>query len=70
VAVIEVNIDAKFIKDRVKLSRTDKKYGAKTIAKEEKSCVVYGMPEEAVKLDAADRVLSLESIAPYVLGIQ
>jgi two-component system chemotaxis response regulator CheB len=44
--------------------------GAKTIAQDEKSCVVYGMPKEAVKLDAADRVLSLESIAPYILGIQ
>ena len=41
--------------------------GAKTVAQDEKSCVVFGMPKEAIKLGAADKVLSLESIAPYVL---
>lgn len=43
-----------------------KEAGAKTIAQDEKSCVVFGMPKEAIKLGAADRVLPLESIAGYV----
>ena len=41
--------------------------GAPTIAQDEKSCVVFGMPNEAIKLGAVDRVLSLESIAGTVL---
>jgi two-component system chemotaxis response regulator CheB len=37
--------------------------GALTAAQDEKSCVVYGMPREAVLRNAVDRVLSLEQIA-------
>ena len=37
--------------------------GARTIAQDEESCVVYGMPKEAVKLGAVDRSLPLERIA-------
>ncbi len=37
--------------------------GASTIAQDEKTCVVFGMPHEAIKRGAADRVLPLESIA-------
>jgi len=44
-----------------------KEAGASTIAQDEASCVVFGMPNEAIKRGAADRVLSLESIAPAVL---
>ncbi|MCF6242481.1 MAG: chemotaxis response regulator protein-glutamate methylesterase [Bacteroidales bacterium] len=44
-----------------------KEAGAKTIAQDEKSCVVYGMPKEAVKLNAADYVLPLEKIASQTL---
>lgn len=44
-----------------------KEAGAVTIAQDEQSCVVYGMPKEAVKLGAADRVLSLEHIAGNVV---
>jgi two-component system chemotaxis response regulator CheB len=39
-----------------------KEAGAKTIAQDEKSCVVFGMPKEAIKLGAANQVLSLEDI--------
>jgi two-component system chemotaxis response regulator CheB len=39
-----------------------KNAGAATIAQDETSCVVYGMPREAVKLGAAQRVLSLDAI--------
>ena len=40
-----------------------KKSGAKTIAQDEKSCVVFGMPREAIKLGGVDKVVSLEDIA-------
>jgi two-component system chemotaxis response regulator CheB len=41
-----------------------KQAGALTIAQDEASCVVYGMPREAVLLNAASRVLPLGEIAP------
>lgn len=41
--------------------------GAPTIAQDEKTSVVWGMPGEAVKLGAADHVLSLEKIAETIL---
>lgn len=44
-----------------------KEAGAKTIAQDEESCVVFGMPAEAVKRGAVDRVLPLNSIAQEVL---
>lgn len=37
--------------------------GAKTITQNEASCVVFGMPKEAIKLGAAQKVLSLQAIA-------
>lgn len=36
--------------------------GARTIAQDEHTCVVFGMPKEAIKLGAADRVLPLGAI--------
>lgn len=36
--------------------------GASTIAQDEASCVVFGMPKEAIKLGAADQVMALEQI--------
>ncbi len=44
-----------------------KEAGAKTIAQDEKSCVVYGMPKEAVKLNVVDHILPLDKIASQVL---
>jgi two-component system chemotaxis response regulator CheB len=44
-----------------------KNAGAKTIAQDEKSCVVFGMPKEAIKLGAADDVVSLPGIAEAAL---
>lgn len=44
-----------------------KKAGAKTIAQDEASCVVFGMPKEAIKLGAADKVLPIEQIAPEIV---
>ena len=39
-----------------------KQSGGYTIAQDEASCVVYGMPKEAVKLGAAQKVVSLNSL--------
>jgi two-component system chemotaxis response regulator CheB len=44
-----------------------KNMGAGTIAQDEKSCVVFGMPKEAIKLGAADKVLPLEKIASEII---
>ncbi|MCC7284343.1 MAG: chemotaxis response regulator protein-glutamate methylesterase [Acetobacteraceae bacterium] len=41
--------------------------GARTIAQDEETCVVYGMPKEAVKLGAVDRILPLQHIAGAIL---
>ncbi len=43
-----------------------KEAGALTIAQDEKSCIVFGMPKEAIKLNAVDKILPLESIAAVV----
>jgi two-component system, chemotaxis family, protein-glutamate methylesterase/glutaminase len=42
--------------------------GARTLAQDEASCVVFGMPKEAIKLDAADRVLPLQDIPREIMG--
>jgi two-component system chemotaxis response regulator CheB len=44
-----------------------KQRGASTIAQDEESCVVFGMPKEAIKLGAADRIASLHEI-PGCIG--
>ncbi|MDY7029789.1 MAG: chemotaxis response regulator protein-glutamate methylesterase [Spirochaetota bacterium] len=44
-----------------------KQTGAYTIAQDEKSCVVFGMPKEAIKRGGVDDVVSLERIAIRVL---
>lgn len=43
-----------------------KEAGAKTVAQDEKSCVVFGMPKEAIKLNAADKILPLDQIAGFI----
>jgi len=42
------------------------KAGAETIAQDEKSCVVYGMPKEAVKLGAVSHIHPLQEIAGII----
>ncbi len=44
-----------------------KEAGALTIAQNEETCVVYGMPREAVKMGAADKILGLPDIPGAVL---
>ncbi|MDP2688752.1 MAG: chemotaxis protein CheB, partial [Deltaproteobacteria bacterium] len=41
--------------------------GAYNIAQDERTCVVFGMPKEAVKAGAVDEVLPLEDIAEAAL---
>ena len=44
-----------------------KQAGAQTIAQDEKSCVIFGMPKEAIKLGAVDKVESLRNMAKTAL---
>jgi two-component system chemotaxis response regulator CheB len=43
--------------------------GAATIAQDEDSCVVFGMPKEAIKIGAAMQVAPLRRIAQAILGV-
>ena len=44
-----------------------KKMGAATIAQDEKTCVVFGMPKEAIKLNAVDYVLPIDQITSQIV---
>lgn len=41
--------------------------GARTLAQDEKSCIVFGMPKEAIKLGAAEQVVPLSNMSNAVL---
>ena len=43
-----------------------KEAGATTVAQDEASCVVFGMPREAIRLGAAQKVLPLDQMAGYI----
>jgi len=47
---------------------TMKQAGAYTIAQDEESCVVFGMPKEAIRLQAVDNILPLDKIAQAALS--
>lgn len=42
--------------------------GARTLAQDEESCVVFGMPKEAIALGAVDEVLPLDQMARAILA--
>ncbi len=42
--------------------------GARTIAQNEESCVVFGMPKEAIAIGAVDEVMPLPNVAPAILS--
>jgi two-component system chemotaxis response regulator CheB len=42
--------------------------GARTIAQDEASCVVFGMPKEGIRLGAADQVTPLNRIPAAIIG--
>jgi two-component system chemotaxis response regulator CheB len=44
-----------------------KKAGATTVAQDEETCVVFGMPKEAIAKGGVDEVLPLQRIAPRLL---
>ena len=46
-----------------------KRAGARTIAQDEASCVVFGMPREAIRMGAADQVLPLRRIAAELMAL-
>ncbi|MBN1596959.1 MAG: response regulator [Bacteroidales bacterium] len=46
-----------------------KEAGAVTIVQDEKSCVVFGMPKEAINLGAVSKVLSLEKIVSHIYNL-
>jgi two-component system chemotaxis response regulator CheB len=46
-----------------------KEAGAYNLAQDEASCVVFGMPAEAIKLNAVDRILPLGAIAAEVVRL-
>jgi len=56
-------------KDGVLGIKAIKQLGGKTIAQDEKSCVVFGMPHAAIETGAVDQVLSLEKIAEELLSL-
>jgi two-component system chemotaxis response regulator CheB len=43
-----------------------KQAGAHTLAQDEESCVVFGMPKEAIKLGAVDRIVPLSQIPELI----
>lgn len=43
-----------------------RKSGSKTVAQNEQSCIVYGMPREAIKLEAADIIVDLKDMAKII----
>lgn len=45
-----------------------RKAGAKTIGQNEATCVVYGMPKEAMKRGGTEREVALSAIAPEILA--
>ncbi len=55
--------------DGAKGMRELKEGGASTIAQDEKTSVVFGMPKEAIKLGGVDQVLPLDAIPQAVLKL-
>lgn len=43
--------------------------GGATIAQNEETCVVFGMPREAIRMGAAAQVLPLQQVAPAILRL-
>ena len=46
-----------------------KQGGAQTIAQDEASCVVFGMPKEAIKTGGIDSIQPLDNIAHRIIAI-
>jgi len=46
-----------------------KEAGAGTIAQSERSCVVFGMPKEAIKIGAVDKIVDLNKVPETIMGM-
>jgi len=44
-----------------------KESGAYTLAQNEESCVVFGMPKEAIKMGAADKIVGLADVSRSII---
>ncbi len=44
-----------------------KRAGARTYAQDEASCVVFGMPREAIRVGAVDHILPLDRIGSELI---
>lgn len=53
--------------DGAKAMREMKDAGAYCVAQDEASCVVFGMPREAIAAGAVDHILPLKQIAPHLM---
>jgi two-component system chemotaxis response regulator CheB len=47
-----------------------KQEGALTIAQDEESCVVFGMPKKAIEIGASSRVIPLCGLAAEILRVR
>ena len=45
-----------------------KQAGATTVAQDEATCIVFGMPKEAIKMGGVDKVMPLQNIASAILA--
>jgi len=45
-----------------------RKNGAFTIAQDEASCIVFGMPKEAIDCEAAQKIVSLSQVAQTMIN--
>ena len=43
--------------------------GAHTIAQDEQSCVVFGMPKEAIRMEAVERIMALDELPRAILAL-
>jgi two-component system chemotaxis response regulator CheB len=46
-----------------------KNAGSRTLAQDEASCIVFGMPMEAIKLGAAERIVALDEVARALISM-
>jgi len=54
-------------KDGAAGMQTISQIGGATIAQDEKSCIVFGMPKEAIALGAVQSILPIQNIAPVLI---
>jgi two-component system chemotaxis response regulator CheB len=43
--------------------------GARTLAQDEETCVVFGMPREAIRMGAAEQIVPLQEVSAKIMEI-